>query len=479
MLHKNSKDKKTQLQMISIEELVPQNHLVRKIEKALDFDFIYELVEDKYCLDNGRPSIDPVVLFKILIIQYIFGIKSMRQTIKEIEVNVAYRWFIGYDFYDKIPHFSTVGKNYERRFKNTEIFEQIFTHILNQAIKIGLVDEKIQFVDSTHVKANANRHKAKKQIVVKKAKAYKTQLEKEIAEDRKEHDKNPIKPPKDEGPEEKEELKSTTDPESGLFHKGEHKEVFAYCVQTSCDKNGWITECEVYPGNEHDSTTFIDFYENKLKRQKIEKLVMDAGYKTPAILKMLIDDGIQPVIPYTSPKGTRDKGQYYPKDYVYDEYYDCYICPEEKILKYSTTARDGYRIYKSDKKICANCPNLERCTKSKNKQKIIARHIWKNYVEAAEEYRYTTQAKKEYKLRKETVERDFAQAKEIHGMRYTNMRGKKKMRAKAYLTFACMNLKKLANYMYRNGLTKDHFKDFLLKFLKKFNYQKKFAEICG
>ncbi|MBF0812042.1 transposase, partial [Staphylococcus xylosus] len=97
MLNK-SIDKRDQYEMISISELVPNNHLLRKVDTILDLNFVYELVEDKYCLDNGRPSIDPVILVKILLIQRLFGIKSMRQTIKEIETNVAYRWYLGYSF---------------------------------------------------------------------------------------------------------------------------------------------------------------------------------------------------------------------------------------------------------------------------------------------------------------------------------------------------------------------------------------------
>ena len=128
-------DKSKQIEMISVEQLVPENHLLRKIEAAIDWNFIYELVEDKYCADNGRPSIDPVTLIKIPFIQYLYGIRSMRQTIKEIEVNVAYRWFLGLGFTDKAPHFTTFGKNYTRRFKDTDIFEKIFARILEQQEK--------------------------------------------------------------------------------------------------------------------------------------------------------------------------------------------------------------------------------------------------------------------------------------------------------------------------------------------------------
>ena len=99
-----------QMGFYSLEDLVPQDHLLRHIDQYVDFDFIYDLVVDKYSLEHGRLSLDPVMLIKIPIIQYLFGIQSMRQTIKEIEVNMAYRWFLGLDFQDDVPHFTTFGK---------------------------------------------------------------------------------------------------------------------------------------------------------------------------------------------------------------------------------------------------------------------------------------------------------------------------------------------------------------------------------
>lgn len=171
ILHKNENNNTEQVQKVSIEQLVPKNHILRKIDRYIDFNFIYDLVEDKYSQTTGRPSIDPVVLIKLVILQYFFNINSMRQTIREVEVNIAYRRFLGLDFYDKVPHFSTFGKNYERRFKNTDIFNQIFENILDQAMNYGFVDTKIQFVDSTHVKAHANRHKNHKVKIKNKLKA--------------------------------------------------------------------------------------------------------------------------------------------------------------------------------------------------------------------------------------------------------------------------------------------------------------------
>ena len=450
-----SKDhnKPSQIQMISVDQLVPEDHLLRKIDKYIDFSFIYELVEDKYSVDRGRPSLDPVMLIKIPLIQYLYGIRSMRQTIREIEVNMAYRWFLGLDFCDAVPHFTTFGKNYARRFEGTDLFEQIFTRILYQCMKSGLVDGTDIFIDSTHVKACANKKKAKKIVVAKKAaRFYDEQLKSEINADREEHGKKPLKEHDDDDDgsgnsgsgETKEQKVSTTDPESGWFHKGEHEEVFAYSVETGCDRHGWILGFTVHPGNDHDSRTFPAIYE-KMKSFLPAHIIADAGYKTPALAKLMLDDGITPVFPYHKPM-TR-KGFFRKSEYVYDEYYDCIVCPNNQTLKYSTTNRDGYREYKSDPAVCAGCPFLSQCTDSRSHQKVVLRHIWEPYMEICEEVRHTEGMRELYDLRKQTIERNFGTAKEHHAMRYTQQIGKEKMTMKVALTFACMNMKKLARLL--------------------------------
>lgn len=178
MLSTNKLGKNNQIEMVCIEDLVPENHILREIDEAIDFSFIYEMVEDLYCNDNGRPSIDPVILFKIVLVQYTFGIRSMRQTIKEIEVNMAYRWFLGYRMMEKIPHFTTFSKNYLGRFAETTIFERIFEKILMEAVSCGFVDASAVFVDATQIKANANNHKYTKELVKIEAKHYQAELEK-------------------------------------------------------------------------------------------------------------------------------------------------------------------------------------------------------------------------------------------------------------------------------------------------------------
>ena len=458
MMTQNTDKKREQIQMFCMDDLVPKDHLLRLIDKAIDWSFIYDLVGEKYCPDNGRPSIDPVVLIKIPLIQYLYGIKSMRQTIKEIEVNVAYRWFLGLEMYDAVPHFSTFGKNYTRRFKETDLFEQIFAKILEDCYKWDFVDPSEVFVDATHIKARANSSKMRKRIAKQEALFYEDMLKNEINRDRVEHSKKPLKdhddndddnPPPD-GPSGGKEIKeSTSDPESGWFHKGEHKQVFAYSVETACDKNGWVLGYTVSPGNMHDSRTFKGLYD-KIKDIGIETLIADAGYKTPAIAKLLIDDGIRPLFPYKRPM-TKD-GFFRKYEYVYDEYYDCYICPNDQVLKYSTTNRDGYREYKSCKQICAGCQYLSQCTDSRDHQKLITRHVWEDYMEQCEEIRHTTGMSELYKLRRETIERLFGTAKENHGFRYTQMYGKARMEMKVGLTYACLNLKKLAKMLQRKGI---------------------------
>ena len=446
-------DKPSQIQMISVDQLVPEDHLLRKIDRYIDFSFIYGLVEDKYSADRGRPSLDPVMLIKIPLIQYLYGIRSMRQTIREIEVNMAYRWFLGLDFCDAVPHFTTFGKNYARRFEGTDLFEQIFTRILYQCMKSGLVDGTDVFIDSTHVKACANKKKAKKIVVAKKAaRFYDEQLKSEINADREEHGKKPLKEHDDDDDgsgnsgsgETKEQKVSTTDPESGWFHKGEHEEVFAYSVETGCDRHGWILGFTVHPGNDHDSRTFPAIYE-KMKSFLPAHIIADAGYKTPALAKLMLDDGITPVFPYHKPM-TR-KGFFRKSEYVYDEYYDCIVCPNNQTLKYSTTNRDGYREYKSDPAVCAGCPFLSQCTDSRSHQKVVLRHIWEPYMEICEEVRHTEGMRELYDLRKQTIERNFGTAKEHHAMRYTQQIGKEKMTMTVALTFACMNMKKLARLL--------------------------------
>ena len=225
-MERREKDKRKEVVMTDIEGLVPQEHLLRKIERVMDYEWIYERLEPYYCADNGRPGTDPVVLIKMVLIQHLFGIPSLRQTYREIQVNVAYRWFLGYNLLEEIPHFATVSYAFCNRFP-PELSEEIFEHILNKALNNRMVEPKMVFIDGTHIKASANKKKFQKEQVARTAKVYEQQLRQEVAAEREKlGKKNDDDEPTGGGTMSK--TVSTTDPDSGMFVKGEHERQFAY-----------------------------------------------------------------------------------------------------------------------------------------------------------------------------------------------------------------------------------------------------------
>ena len=451
MLKKEAEQRQA-IEMLCTDMLVPKGHLLRKIDAAVNFARIYDLVEDLYCEDNGRPSCDPVVLFKLVLIQHLFGIRSLRQTMRDAEVNVAYRWFLGYTMSQQLPHFATISYAFRHRF-TAEVIEGVFRWILEEVARAGYLSAEVVFVDGTHIKANANLKKQMKKAIPVAAKRYQEQLDEEIEADRAAHGKKPLKKDDDDdGPcasgKEKMVAESTTDPESGVFHKGEHKKCFAYEAHTVCDRRGYILETEITPGNVHDSVAFDTVFERlKAHYPEVQVVTADAGYKTPWICKQIFDSGKIPSLPYKRPMTKKGNLPWYA--YVYDEYYDCILCPQDKVLSYATTNREGYREYKSKSYICRDCPELEKCTQNRQYTKTVTRHIWQEYLERAEDIRHSPVGKATYALRSQTIERVFADAKEKHAMRYTPYRGLAAVTAWVKLKFAAMNLKKLALHKWR------------------------------
>ena len=398
------------VEFVVIDQLVPKAHLLRKIDAAVDFTQLYEMVEPLYCEDNGRPSIDPVVLFKMVLVQHLYGLTSLRRTAEEVSANNCYRWFLGYPLQEETPHFSTVSYNFRHRFTD----------------------------DDNDPPASPRKHKdntSKKKLARRKKQGFRTVT------------------------------KSVTDPDCGLFVKGGHKRQFAYEAHTACDKNGFVLETVVTPGNVHDSVAFDEVYDKVTENfPQVEAVVADAAYKTPHICKKVFGDGRVLSTAYKRPQTMKNGHEWW--KYVYDEFYNCVICPEYQPLKYSTTNRDGYREYKSDPNICAACPTRERCTHSRDCIKTVQRHIWKDYEELADDARYTPVYAQLYKCRKETIERVFADAKEKHAMRYTQYRGLAQVTNWVKLKFVAMNLKKLATWKWRNLLSSFRFAFFSLIYVR-------------
>lgn len=283
----------SELEFVCIDELVPSDHLLRKVDHHIDFSFIHDLVKDLYCANNGRPALDPTLMFKLLLVGYLFGIRSERQLIREVQVNVAYRWFLGLNLTDKVPDASTLSQNRRRRFNDSAVYQQIFDEIVVQAMKRNLVSGTVLYTDSTHLKANANKGKWVKAQAVSERQAYMDELDQAIEEDRLAHGKKPL-PPQSKEPETREIKQSKTDPESGFMTRDNKPKGFFYLDHRTVDaKANIITDVHVTAGNVHDAVPYLA----RLERQKqrfgfnVKCVGLDAGYHTTAISKGLEDRG--------------------------------------------------------------------------------------------------------------------------------------------------------------------------------------------
>ena len=453
-----------ELILYTMEQLVPEDSLYRKIDKYIDFSFIYDEVKDLYCADNGRPSIDPVVLFKLVFIEALDGLKSMRKTCEKIKVDAEYRWFLGIPFGEDTPHYSTFSQNYIRRFKGTDIFEKIFVNIVEQAIKYNLVKGETFFTDSTHKKANANKNKFHEEIkkVVHERKEW---LEKEINEERVKQNKKEFE--FEDKIEEKKIKVSDTDSESGYYHRDNKEKGFMYLDHRTVDsKANIIVDCFVTKGNVHDSVPFIDRAEYiKYKYGfDIKEWALDSGYDTLDIKKYFEDNNIFGVIGYRSySQGDTTIKKY---KFKYSKENDYYICPETGvILPYTGRIdRNGYKYY-SDKLNCENCPDIEKCCKSQG-YRIIRRHIKEELNENARERRLSERGKELYKLRKEKIERSFADSKQNHGYRYAMYKGIEKNQNYTWLICAAQNMKNIVTKITKSRKKLPTFEFDLLNFVK-------------
>ena len=452
------------MEFICIEELVPSDHLLRKIDRSIDFSFIYDKVEGLYCSDNGRPPLDPVVFFKMLMIGYLFGVRSERQLVRDIEVNLAYRWFLGFGFRDKIPNHSIFSQNRRRRFSGTTVFQDIFDEIVVQAIEQGLVDGRFLFTDSTHLKANANKGRFERKQVTCSTQQYMEALDADVAKDRQAHGKEPL-PAREHEAEVKETRVSITDPDSGYMVRDGKPTGFHYLDhRTVDDKHNIITDVHVTPGNVSDNVPYLDRLDRQCERfdLNVEAVGLDSGYFTPAICKGLEERNIYGVIPPIQPRSVQ--GVLKKTDFIYDEHFDCYICPQNKVLEYATTKRQGYREYISRSSDCRNCPLLHECTKSKNYRRTIKRHVWEGHKEAIAQHRYEPRGKVIHQRRKETVERSFADAKQLHGHRFARYRGIERLREQCLMVALCQNIKKMA--LLATNSTADGSSDGLISFIR-------------
>ena len=451
--------RKYESEIINLDEMIPQDHFLRVIDKYFDWNFIYEEVEKQYSI-FGRPSIDPVVLFKIHILKFLFHEDSLRKTYENLQYNNLYRWFIGYGINEEVPDHSTYSQNYKRKFCKLEkdILQTVFDKVIELLIKYECIDMTAVYIDSTNTKAYANKKKNHKELMKIQAKKYQKELELEIAlkglqdeefsdEEYIEEVKKIIKCNEEVESEEvlgkKEVIVSNNDPDAGMLYKSDKEKMFGYNSSVICDNNNYILTVDVNPSNMHDSVAFYSSFDKLINNYDINNIkyfVGDAAYITSHICKTIIDLDMIPAFPY-SRLGYR-KNYFKKYEFIYDEHNDIYICPNEKDLIFTGINKDGYIIYKADKNDCKCCPFKDKCTKGLYKQ--VLRHVWEEYKEMTNDYRHHNDVKEIYKQRPSHIERVFADGKMKFGLGKTYFRTKERVGRELTLLYACMNLKKFA-----------------------------------
>lgn len=444
MLHKRQ-EKQQAMELVIIDQLVPQDHLLRRIDRNVDFSFIRRLCEPLYCMDNGRPAIEPEVLFRMLFVGYLYGIRSERRLEEEINYNIAYKWFCGLGVTEKAPDATTLSVNRKRRFRDNSIPEQIFDEILRQAVEKGLVGGNILYTDSTHIKAKANKHKKQTITVERTPKAYMEELDAAIESDRGTLGKKPFEKKDDDDPPTRSIQQSRNDPQSGQLHKEGKPDGFHYSEHRTVDsKHNIVVNVRITPANVNDVDPVSQILDDIEKRLgKLPKYMgVDAGYHTAPTCHQIAGRGIQPVVGYR--RHTHSGAHYGKYRFRYDPVRNVYICPEKHALTWRTTNREGYREYWSDSGTCGSCPRRKDCFGESTARRLVTRHVWQDDLDRADTFTKTPDGKRIYAWRKETIERSFAEAKELHGLRCARMLGIRNMYEQSCLTAAVQNMKRIA-----------------------------------
>ena len=450
----------------SLSSRIPEDHILRKVNQTIDLRFVRDLVADKYS-HTGQPSIDPEVLFRMMLIGYLYGITSERRLAQDISLNMGYMWFIGYDLDEPTPNHSVLSKARSRYGK--EVFEQFFKRVLEQCVKAGLVKGDKVYMDSTYIQANASR----KSIIprtdaIEPSMNSKEFVEKVFAENPVEADKpeekaKEQKPPdnvNNTGSKETKDMRdysrlsnkthySKTDPECSIVSRKETIDMkLAYKEHFTVDEHKRvITAVKVTPGAIGDEALLSTL----IKEQPcpVKEVCADSKYGTAENFKYLQSQGIQPTIPPWLGCGVQIPGRISKHEFVYDSKTDAYTCPSGKTLSRGKNPK-SYPIltkYLSHKEDCLECTLSNRCLipdkRYKRNRKTFYRHMDDIYKEQAAERLLTEDGKRTMSKRKSYAEWVNAESKTKHGMRKAMFRGLTQTTIQVLMTASVQNLKRL------------------------------------
>jgi len=384
----------------SLEERIPADYYLRRMHRVLDLSFVHEAVRDRYCQDNGRPSVDPEVIIRLFLLQAITGCRSVRSLLQEVDMHLGYRWFIGYGATEPLPDHSTLSKALDRF--GDEVFNELFTRSIAQCQASGLIEGKVWHVDATTIRADLDRNRV-------------GQL------DSADHDAR-----------------------FGRFPGGKLEP--GYKQQTVADDaRGVVLAVAVQAANEseHDSAVAVIDAATAHVTEPPEVVCADGAYGSGENRAALETRGIRLVSP--PPKAVTCTGAqvFTTEDFRYDEPGDVFICPAGETLSYvgGVKGRPKQRRYAASRRVCGGCLLKSRCTRASRRQvKVGFHHAALVRLRADSQ---TESFRALYRRRAPVIEGVFAEAKQWHGLRRAWRRGLAKMRVQCLLIAAVINFKRL------------------------------------
>lgn len=441
--------------MVTIEDLVPQDHFLRKLEAALDLSFVYKETERLYSHRYGRPPIDPVIMVKYLLVGYLYGIPSERKIEQRIQTDVALRWYLGIDLDERVPDHSTISQLRRRKPAFRKVFRRLFEKVVCQCVELGLVSGRLVVTDSTHVKANASRASEYLADVEEGPGAYWDRLDEYEEEGLEELKRKTGKPRGKRTKQVKNEKRRTkkrvskTDPEAGYMKRpGKPRGQHYLCNQSNDALYGIITGMTVTSGDTHDSVPYLRHLEDVARLVPFQAAAADSAYDFGLAHRVLWDWGVDF---FVRPQKSFDRtaAEFKKDDFRYDEERGSYICPNGKELKLRSLTRGAGNlswVYRADAKDCQSCPLRGKCLSNEK-----ARKLQPSYFEPAvrrdAERVDTAEYKEALKLRQIWCEGTFSVQKREHNLGRLQRRGLEAAEDHCLLSAVAINLKRMIRHM--------------------------------
>jgi transposase len=423
-----------------LEDQVPEHYLLRLIDKHISFEFVRQQLKDSYS-ENGRPSIDPELLLRILLVGYLYGITSERKLVEELRMHLAWRWFTGLGFDQEIPHHSTFSKNRHGRFQESKLFEQLFEQIVKQCVEVGLVQGKHLSVDGSFVEANASKESrvpreqlAEAAQVNQTVRQYLVELEQQ----------NPI-----EEPVHQQDQVSTTDPDSTYATKGGTPARLGYYDNYLVDNPSCvIVGVQATAARMSQETVAAqDMLTRFAQWQGGEpsSIAADATYGNGEFLQWLLDRGITPYMRTRDSALRKNNPGYGPERFTYLPESNSYRCPAGEQLNYvGLNVRNRAHAYIGSAKRCGACFQKAQCTSGR--YKYLAIHVHELARQRARELANTPEFANAQRQRKK-VEALFAELKNRIGLRRLRLRRLRFVREQFFLAAAAQNIKRLVRFL--------------------------------